>query len=82
LQPVAPREKSDIAEGGVILGGTGMMEVALPEEFKLRNIQDTQRATEMMRRKASEKDTRLVSQFATGSFTANYSLHDKESSRR
>jgi hypothetical protein len=44
VAPRGPKLDADVGEGGVMLAGTGIAEVALPMEFKLKNIDDTEAA--------------------------------------
>lgn len=44
VAPRGPKLDADVGEGGMMLAGTGISEVALPMDFKLRNIEDTEKA--------------------------------------
>ena len=44
VAPRGPKLDADVGEGGMMLAGTGISEVALPMEFKIKNIEDTERA--------------------------------------
>lgn len=50
LVPRAPLRSGpeDVGAGGMMLGGTGITEVALPEEFKRKNVEETERAAVAM----------------------------------
>lgn len=41
-------ENGDVGTGGVILGGTGIAEVLLPDSYKEKNMQETERLKELL----------------------------------
>ncbi|CAM9929096.1 unnamed protein product [Choristocarpus tenellus] len=69
----------EMGSGAQIAWNTGLAEIALPIEFKLRNMEATQAAREKLekqreaRRKGPGQSSSLV-----GSLTANYSHHQRE----
>jgi len=88
---VAPKERrdADMGEGGMMLGGTGIVEVALPVDFKLRNIEVTEQARmDMLQRRAAARGGAAAGggggeegpalKYAVGSITSNFNLHRRE----
>ena len=87
-QPGGPGRKDDddVAERYL----TGIVEVALPVEFKFKNIEDTERAKAELLRKQERNRNRNdhsqggaqnaqnISTGAGGNFSSNFALHKKE----
>ena len=67
---------NDELEQQAMLGGTGIMEVDLPVEYKLANIEATERARQQMRDAQQRKKPRAAfSSSVGGSVSANFSQH-------
>ncbi|CAN0304506.1 unnamed protein product, partial [Discosporangium mesarthrocarpum] len=70
----------EVGSGAQIAWNTGLAEIALPIEFKLRNMEATHVARQKMERQKELKRRSQAGQSSSvvGSLTANYSHHQKE----
>ncbi|RYG51592.1 hypothetical protein EON67_03045 [archaeon] len=75
----------DVGEGGMMLAGTGIAEVALPTEEKLRNIEETERLRQQMLERRAARAAEMAddgglphARYTSGSITANYTMHRRE----
>lgn len=76
-------EEDDVGEGGALLHGSGLAEVALPVDFKLANIEETERARrafleQRQREYAERRNGGAAAALAPGSFSANFKHHQRE----
>lgn len=63
--------EDETLSGGPMAWNTGIAEVELPVEFKLRNIEETAIAQRQLTDKESSRGPKSV----PGNLTANYNLH-------
>ncbi|CAN0176966.1 unnamed protein product [Ectocarpus sp. 6 AP-2014] len=69
----------EVGSGAQIAWNTGLAEIALPIEFKLKNMEDTLAARDKMESvRAARRNAPGASSSLSGSLTANYSHHQKE----
>ncbi|CAN0095546.1 unnamed protein product, partial [Hapterophycus canaliculatus] len=69
----------EVGSGAQIAWNTGLAEIALPIEFKLKNMEDTLAARNKMDSvRAARRNAPGASSSLSGSLTANYSHHQKE----
>eukprot|EP00752_Nemacystus_decipiens_P012937 g11450.t1 len=69
----------EVGSGAQIAWNTGLAEIALPIEFKLKNMEDTLAARDKMESvRAARRNAPGASSSLEGSLTANYSHHQKE----